>query len=120
MPERALEQSSAHPASAVQRGRRGERDGGGKLVRRRGWRGPCRRAEEEGRAAMGFTQTNATIPVEMAVTRYREFPEERMLDVWGYVGDYEVCVHLPLDDDRARQLLGQPRPPRSNRTSKRT
>jgi hypothetical protein len=69
---------------------------------------------------MGFTQTNVTIPVEMAVTRYREFPEDGMVEVWGYVGDYEVCVHLPLDDDRARQLLGQPRHPRSGRSPKRT
>jgi hypothetical protein len=67
-------------------------------------------------ATMGFTQSNVTIPVEMLVTRYREFPEDGMVEVWGYVGDYEVCVHLPLDDDRTRRLLRQSRPPRISRS----
>ncbi len=54
---------------------------------------------------MGFVQTNATVPVDMAVTRFRIFREDGMVELWGYVGDYEVCVHVPVDDPRVRPLL---------------
>lgn len=60
---------------------------------------------------MGFVQTNATVSVELAVTRYRTFPEDGMVEIWGHVGDYEVCVHLPLDDERVRRLIGEKQPP---------
>ena len=54
---------------------------------------------------MGFVQTNATVQVDLEVTRYRTFPEDGMVELWGHVGDYEVCVHLPLEQARTRGLL---------------
>ena len=59
---------------------------------------------------MGFVQSSAVIPVDMDVTRYRSYPEEGLIGVWGYVGDYEVCIHLPLEVARTRGLLGKPMP----------
>jgi hypothetical protein len=44
----------------------------------------------------------ATIQVDLEVSRFQEFPEDRMVQIWGHVGDYEVSVWLPLDDDRVR------------------
>jgi hypothetical protein len=58
---------------------------------------------------MGFVQSSAVIQVEMSVTRYRSFPEDGMVEVWGHVGDYEVCIHLPLEQARSRGLLRQER-----------
>ncbi len=54
---------------------------------------------------MGFVQSSAVIQVDMSVTRYRSFPEDGMVEVWGHVGDYEVCVHLPLEEARSQGLL---------------
>jgi hypothetical protein len=54
---------------------------------------------------MSFVQSTAVIPVDLQVTRYRLFPEDGLVEVWGYVGDYEVCVHMPVDDAKARGLL---------------
>jgi hypothetical protein len=54
---------------------------------------------------MSFVQSPAVIPVDLSVTRYRTFREDGMVEVWGYVGDYEVCVHLPLEEAQARGLL---------------
>jgi hypothetical protein len=46
----------------------------------------------------------------MQVNRYHEFPEDGLVEVWGHVGDYEVCVHLPLEEARSQGLLAkQPR-----------
>jgi hypothetical protein len=58
---------------------------------------------------MSFVQSSAVIQVDLSVTRYRSYPEDGMVEVWGYVGDYEVCVHLPIADAQARGLL--PKPP---------
>jgi hypothetical protein len=63
-----------------------------------------------------FVQTSATIPVDLEVSRYRTFPEDGMVELWGHVGDYEVCVHLPLTDDRVRALLGKVEEPRPRTT----
>jgi hypothetical protein len=61
----------------------------------------------EGGEAMAFVHANATIQIDLDVTRYRVFREDGMVEVWGYAGDYEVCVHLPLDDVRLRSLLAR-------------
>lgn len=45
------------------------------------------------------------IQVEMEVTRYRESRGDNLVQVWGYVGDYEVSVWLPRDDERLRRIL---------------
>ncbi len=45
-----------------------------------------------------------TIRVDLEVSRYEEYPEDGMVQVWGYVGDYEVCVWLPADGEQARLL----------------
>lgn len=46
-----------------------------------------------------------SIKVDMAVSRCRAFEEDGTVEVWGYVGDYEVCLWLPLDDPQVRPLL---------------
>jgi hypothetical protein len=77
------------------------------------WTMPTRGTERGD--ALRFVQTDSTVTVDLAVTRYREFPEDGILELWGYVGDYEVCVHLPLDDDRARHILGRRQSPSRSR-----
>lgn len=59
---------------------------------------------------MPFRQADATVLIDLDVTRYRVFDEEGVVEVWGYVGDYEVCVHLPRADARIRPLLGRASP----------
>lgn len=54
---------------------------------------------------MRFVTTTAVIQVDMSVSRYRMFPEDGMVEVWGHVGDYEVCIHLPIHDAQARGLV---------------
>ena len=58
---------------------------------------------------MAFVQSSAVIQVNMSVTRYRSFPEDGLVEVWRHVGDYEVCVHLPLEEARSQGLLGKQR-----------
>jgi hypothetical protein len=64
---------------------------------------------EKAGVPMGFVQSSAVIQVEMSVSRYRPFPKDGMVEVWGHVGDYEVCVHLPLEEARSQGLLGKQR-----------
>lgn len=45
------------------------------------------------------------IKVDLDVSRCRAFKDDGMAEVWGYVGDYEVCVWLPLDDPQVAALL---------------
>ena len=59
---------------------------------------------------MGFIMTSAVIQVDMSVTRYRTFPEDGIVEVWGYVGDYEVCVHLPIADAQTRVFVSEESP----------
>ena len=54
---------------------------------------------------MSFVQAAASIQVDMQVSRYRTFPGDGMVEIWGHVGDYEVCIHLSLEDACARGLL---------------
>jgi hypothetical protein len=49
--------------------------------------------------------TSGTIQVDMHVIRYQEFPEDGVVQIWGYVGDYEASVWLPVDDQRVQRLL---------------
>jgi hypothetical protein len=58
---------------------------------------------------MSFVQSAAVIPVDLHVTRFRPYPEDGLVEVWGYVGDYEVCMHLPLAEAQARGLLPEQR-----------
>jgi hypothetical protein len=68
--------------------------------------------------SMSFVQSAAVIPVDLHVTRFRTHVEDGLVEVWGYVGDYEVCVHLPLAEVRARGLL--PAEPRGKAPRRRT
>jgi hypothetical protein len=52
------------------------------------------------------------ILIEMDVTRYQDFPEDGFVQVWGYVGDYEVGVCLPHKDWRVQKILRQKNQPR--------
>jgi hypothetical protein len=52
--------------------------------------------------------------VDLSVTRWQEFPEDGMVQVWGWVGDYEVSVWLPRHDPRLRPIL----PPKRTRAAK--
>lgn len=56
---------------------------------------------------MGPVPVSDSIQVDMDVTRYREFKEDGAVQVWGYVGDYEVSVWLSATDPRVQGLLGQ-------------
>ncbi len=40
-----------------------------------------------------------SIQVEMEITKIIAYGHD-MVQVWGHVGDYEVCLHLPKDDPR--------------------
>lgn len=44
------------------------------------------------------------ISVKMEVTRYHVY-SDNLIEIWGYVGDYEVCVHLPLEKARSQGLV---------------
>lgn len=54
---------------------------------------------------MAIEQTSATIQVEMEVTRYQVYRRDGAVQVWGYVGDYEVSVCLPLTDPRVAGIV---------------
>lgn len=45
---------------------------------------------------MKIGYTDAVIQVPMQLDRYEAYEESGMLALWGHVGDYEVCVHMPL------------------------
>ena len=50
-----------------------------------------------------------TIFVEMEVSRYREYRGEDLVEVWGHVGDYELCIFLSKTDERVRKIKQEPR-----------
>ena len=56
---------------------------------------------------MNTVHEPVTIHVDMEVSRYREFRGENLVEVWGHVGDYEVCGFLPKGDERVRKLKGK-------------
>jgi hypothetical protein len=55
--------------------------------------------------SMNFVHSVAVIPVDLVVTRYRVFPEDGMVEAWGHVEDYEVCILLTVDEAKTRGLL---------------
>jgi hypothetical protein len=62
---------------------------------------------------------SCTIQVDLEVSRYQEFPEDGMVQIWGHVGDYEVSVWLPVGDERVHLLQsGRPASPGRRRTSR--
>ena len=58
--------------------------------------------------AAPIIETSGTIQVEMEVSRYRELKDDKLVEVWGWVGDYEVAVCFPANDPRVRALPGEP------------
>jgi len=52
------------------------------------------------------------IKVDMEVSRCRRIEEDKAVEVWGYVGDYQARIVLDEDDRRVRRLLnlGEPNP----------
>jgi hypothetical protein len=53
---------------------------------------------------MPAVPVDSTIQVDLEVSRYQEFKEDAIVQIWGHVGDYEVSVWLPIDDERVRSL----------------
>jgi hypothetical protein len=50
------------------------------------------------------------ISVEMEVSSYREYRGEELVEVWGHVGDYEICIVLSKADKRVQRIKqGPPR-----------
>ncbi len=56
---------------------------------------------------MPILQEPIQLLVELEVSSYRDFPEERLMQVWGHVGDYEVSIYLPYTDKRVQRLKRQ-------------
>ncbi len=54
-------------------------------------------------------QASGVMSVEMEVTRYQEYTVDGMVQVWGYVGDYEVSICLEATDPRLLAILGKTR-----------
>ena len=53
------------------------------------------------------------IEIRMNVTRYQEFPEDGAVQIWGFVGDFEVSVWLPKNDRRVQRPLLRKDTPKS-------
>ena len=59
---------------------------------------------------MNVLREPVTINVKMEVERFREFPDDDGVAVWGFVGDYEICLCLSRSDPRVkriRQVMGR-------------
>jgi hypothetical protein len=56
---------------------------------------------------MQMPQEPVEILVEMDVNSFREFPEDGLAELRGYVGDYEVALCLPIKDKRVQGLKQQ-------------
>jgi hypothetical protein len=54
---------------------------------------------------MNTEPVSATIQVDMEVERFEVFREDGMVQLWGYVGDYQVSVWFPLDDPRVKEFV---------------
>ena len=67
---------------------------------------------------MDFLQSSAVISVDLEVTRFRRHPIDGMVEVWGYVGDYEVCIWLPVEEALSRQLVPNKWPGKGTRKRK--
>ncbi len=63
-----------------------------------------------GRSILSVTSTlqePIQLLVELEVSSYRDFPKERLMQVWVHVGDYEVSIYLPYTDKRVQRLKRQ-------------
>lgn len=58
---------------------------------------------------------SCAIQVDLEASRFQEFPEEGMVQVWGHVGDYEVSVWLPIQDERVHLLRSAGSPVRTRK-----
>lgn len=56
-------------------------------------------------AAISSDTVPGTIQVDLEVTSCEVFRADDMVQVWGYVGDYQVCLWLPLDDPRVQPFV---------------
>jgi hypothetical protein len=66
---------------------------------------------------MNESAASGVVPVDLEVSRYRVYREDRLVQVWGWVGDYEVSVWLPDTDPRlARIVPPLGRKPRTGRS----
>jgi hypothetical protein len=52
-------------------------------------------------------QQSIEILVEMDVNRYREYPEDGLVEVHAYGGDYGFMLCLPIKDKRVQKLKQQ-------------
>jgi hypothetical protein len=59
--------------------------------------------------AIPFTRTEVTIPIDFEVEHYRILGSGQAVELWGQVGDYEVCVCLPRHDPRVAAVLSAAR-----------
>jgi hypothetical protein len=51
-----------------------------------------------------------TIKVEMEVESYRLLKADKLVQVSGYVGDYQISIWLPTDDPRSREIMKAKQP----------
>jgi hypothetical protein len=45
------------------------------------------------------------VAVPMNVTRIRTIDNNELVQVWGLVGDYEICTYLREDDGRVKAIM---------------
>lgn len=55
-----------------------------------------------------------TIQVPLTIERIETIGRD-VVQVWGHVGDYEVCLYLPKTDPRVAPLLTKPRTRKQNK-----
>ncbi len=67
---------------------------------------------------MRYVACSGVVSDDLHVTRYRVDPDEDMVEIWGHVGDYEVCVYLPLAEARRRGLVVEEGPGPDGRARK--
>jgi len=56
---------------------------------------------------MPYLQEPIELLVELEVSSYQDFPEDRFMQIWGHLGDYEVAICLPYTDRRVQRLRRQ-------------
>ncbi len=67
---------------------------------------------------MKLIESTAVIPVDLHVSRQGTYPVEGLVEVWGHVGDYEVCVFLPVEEALSRGLVPNAWPARASAKQK--
>jgi len=56
---------------------------------------------------MPYLREPIQLMVELKVSRYKDYPAERFMQIWGHLGDYEVAICLPYTDRRVQRLRRQ-------------